>query len=803
MIKVSDILKDYSIDKKDLLDLLKKNTWKEYSENIKVIWESNFQKIESHLKKFIKKEDSKKTKNQSSKKTIKNIVKKTETNKKDTKDNKHRSITSNDIQWMDFLANTLWINWWNKKVSKKEQDNDETFKVKQTKKTKIDSKKNDKKQNLEKPSFKIKKKYTKISKFSDEKNEQEIIFKTQKKRYRTRNDFKKPIKEKEIKKQLENIPKKVKKPKISDTLKRKDKIVMQESITVKELSERVWIPSNEIIKTFILNGIPVGINSSVDFDTVALLSDDLWIKVEKENVRSDINSMFEWKLKDIIDAKNALSDNLKERPPIVTIMWHVDHGKTKLLDYLRKTDIVWKEAGGITQSIWASQITHDGKKITFIDTPWHELFTSMRARGSKITDIAVIVVAADEWVKQQTIEAIDHAKAAWVAIMVAITKIDKQNANIDLVKSQLSEQGLMPEEWWGQTPFVELSAVTWEWVNDFLDLINLQAELLELRYNPKSPAVWVILEASKDSKMWTIVTMLPITWTLYKKDIVVAYDVYGRIKMMKNWTWKIIKEAHAWCPVQVMWFEQVPESWRIFEVFENEKEAQKQVSKIKELIKQNENKNILSSFLEKMKAWENVDLNIILKAWDFGWLETLKYAVWKINIPEWINLKIIHAEVWQVKESDISLAEASSAFIFGFDSSIQSTLKKKIEQKKIVFKNFTIIYELLEYIENLAAWMVKKEAKEIKIWEFEMIAMFFKKWNEMIIWWKVKEWIVKNWANFLIRRWNEELWWGKIISVKIDQENVDEVKKWKECWIKVRTWKKFKEGDILDIYIYE
>ena len=805
MIKVSDILKDYKIKKKELLTLLKKHTWKDYSVNFRVIWESTFKKIETDLKKNSrktvkpKKDLSWKT-TIKSKKTVKKVIKKKKNDTK-KKDDDYQSVTSNDIQWMDFLANTLWINWDKKKVSKKKQVKEEKPKKEKTSYSK--------KQNLEKPSFKVKKRKDK----TEENNRWSNVstswwkshsFRVQKKWPKTRNDFKKLRKQKqENKKQLENKKKQVKKPKTSDTLKKKDKIVIQDSITVKELSERIWIPVNEIIKTFILNGMPVGINSSVDFDTVVLLADEFWVKVEKENVKSDINSIFGWKLKDIIKTKNSLSDDLKQRPPIVTIMWHVDHGKTKLLDYIRKSDVVWKEAGSITQSIWASQITHDGKKITFIDTPWHELFTSMRARGAKITDIAVIVVAADEWVKQQTIEAINHAKAAWVVMMVAITKIDKPNANLDLVKSQLSEYELTPEEWWGEVPFISVSAITWEWINEFLEIISLQAEMLELKYNPKAPAVWVVLEASKDAKMWTIATLLPITWTLHKKDVVVAYGVSGKMKMMKDWTWKIVKQVSWWSPVQVMWFEWVPESWRIFETFNSEKEAHKQVSNIKELIKQNERKTVLSSFLEKMKAWEKVAMNVILKAWDFGWLEALKYAIWKVNIPEWIDLKVIHEEVWQVKETDISLAEASWAFIFGFDSSIQSVLKKKLEQKKIIFKNFTIIYELLDYIESLASWMVKKEMEEIKIWEFEMLAMFFKKWNDMIIWWKVKKWKVVNWANFIIRRWDEELWWGKITSLKIDQENVKEVKEWKECWLRVRTWKRFKEWDILDVYIYE
>ena len=594
-----------------------------------------------------------------------------------------------------------------------------------------------------------------------------------------------------------------KKPKVSDTLKKKDKIVIWDTISVKELSEKIWVSHIEIIKTFIMNGMPVGVNSNVDFDTVALLADEFWVKVERENVKSDISAMIEWNLREIVETKNSLTDNLKERPPIVTIMGHVDHGKTRLLDYMRKTDVVGKEAGGITQSIWASQITHNWKKITFIDTPWHELFTAMRARGAKITDIAVLVVAGDEGVKQQTIEAINHAKDAGVSIIVAITKIDKPNINIDLVKSQMSEHGLMPEDWGGDVPFVPLSAITGEWVDELLEYILLQSEMLELKYNPDVPAVWVVLEASKDQKNGTVATLLLVTWTLNKKDPVVAYDIFGKIRLMKDWSWKIVKQVHGWDPVQVMWFDDVPESWRIFEVFPLEKEAQKQVAKIKEIIKAQKNKTVLSSLLDKMKAGENVDLKVVLKAWDFGWLEALKYAVEKVKLPEWVNLKIIHSEVWQVKETDISLAEASDAFIFWFDSWIQSNLKKKLEQKKIIYKNFTIIYELLEYIEQLASWMIEKEVEEVYIGKFEFMALFYKKGNDMIIGGKVLDGSVKNGSHFIVKRWDEELWGGKVTSLKIDQENVSEVKAWRECGIRVRTGARFKEWDILEFFIYE
>ena len=774
MIKISDIVKEYGISKEEILSLLKEHTGKEYSTKTSRIGDSTFEKIKPYLWKEISK------------------------NKKDTK----KVLTSHDVDEVDFLAASLWIS---HKVKVEEEKKDffekkskEYSVVKKQKKTERKEIKNEKHGEVEK------KKAFVVKKRKDFKDKKEKIDYKEKNKHRVEKKTKKDFVEKKKESNVQK-PKQEKKPKVSDTLKKKDKIVMWETITVKELAEKIWIPATEVMKKFILNWMPVGINSSVDFDTVVLLADEFGVKVERENVKSDITDMIEWNLKEIIQAKNSLVDEseLVERPPIVTIMWHVDHGKTKLLDYLRKTDVVSKEAGGITQSIWASQIHHNGKKITFIDTPWHELFTSMRARGAKVTDIAVIVVAADEWVKAQTIEAINHAKDAWVSMIVAITKIDKPNANIEMCKSQMAEQWLIPEERGGDIPFIPLSAVTGEGVDELLEYILLQAEMLELKYNPKAPAVWVVLEASKDPKAGTVATLLVMTWTLNKKDPVVAYDVYWKMRLMKDWTWKVVAKAEGGDPVQVMWFEDVPQAWRIFEVFPSEKEAQKQVEKIKELIKKKEQKTALSSFLEKMKAGENVEMKVILKAWDFGWLEALKYAVWKVKLPEWVDLKIIHEEVWQVKDSDIALAEASGAFIFGFDSSISSALKKKLEQKKIIFKNFTIIYELLDYIEKLAAWMIEKEAEEKYIWKLEFIAQFYKKWNDMIIWWKVIDWFVQNGAHFIVKRWDEELGGGKVTSLKIEQENVNEVKAGRECWLRVRTWARFKPGDILEFYIYE
>ena len=775
MKKIREITEEYNISRKDLFKLLEEKFWKTYSKNTTKIWDSIFEQIKKFLpkKKWAKSNKSNKWWNE------KNI------------------LTFNDIEKIDFLAGALWISHKEQSKNKKETDFIKSNKNKNIEKTyKIE-----KKQDIKKTNKIIKKDETKDSlKTKDAKKTKIVVKKADKKDNKTQKFSKSD------KKNVKNIPKKGKKElKISDTLKKKEKLIMWDSINIKELSEKIWIPVTDVIKKFILNWMPVSINSSVDFETVVLLADEFWVKVERKNNKSDISAIVEWNLKKIIEEKNSTveKEELKERPPIVTIMWHVDHWKTKLLDYIRKTDFVSKESWWITQSIWASQITYNNKKITFIDTPWHELFTSMRARWAKITDIAIIVVAADEWVKQQTIEAINHAKDAEVNIIVAITKIDKPNANIEMCKSQLSEQWLIPEERWWEIPFVEVSSVTWEGINDLLEYILLQAELLELKYNPKAPAVWVVLEASKDVKNWTVATLLIMTWILRKKDPIVAYDISWKIRLIKDWTWKIIVEAKGWDPIQVMWFNDIPQSWRIFEVFPSEKDAQIQVQKISEIIKQTSQKTVLWSFLEKMKNEKNVELKVILKAWDFWGLEALKYAVNKIELPKDMTLRIVHSEVWHVKDSDIALAEASSAFIFWFDSWIASSLKKKLEQKKIIFKNFTIIYELLDYINKLAIGMIEKEQEEKYIGKLEVIAVFFKKWNDMIIWWKVIDWFIKNGSHFVLKRWEKELWWWKVTSLKIEKENVSEVKVWRECWIRVRSGKKVKEWDIIEFYVYE
>mgnify|MGYP002346931780 CR=1 FL=1 len=592
------------------------------------------------------------------------------------------------------------------------------------------------------------------------------------------------------------------KPQTSSTLKKKLEIKIWDSITVKEFSEKMWFSLAEVMKKLLMNKIIVSANSSIDFETANLIWEEFGVKVEKDNISVSVEDILSGNLQSIIQ-QDKESETLEIRPPVVTIMGHVDHGKTKLLDYIRKTNVVSGEAWGITQSIWASQALHNGKKITFVDTPWHELFTSLRARGSKITDIVVIVIAADDGIKQQTIEAIAHAKDSWVPIIVAATKIDKPNTNIEMIKSQMTEHGLVPEDWGGNIPLIPLSGVTWQWVDDLLDIILLQAEMLELKYNPDRMWVWVILEAHKDLKKWVVTSMILMTWSLKIWDIVFVHNTYGKVKKMVDRTGKDIALVKWWDPVMILGIQELPEPGRIVEVMKSEKDANIKLGLVQEKDKSSTQKSSLQSLLDKISSWEKTQLKLILKSDSFGSLEALKYSIEKIEMPENVEIKIIHSDLGDITDSDIILADASGAIVIWFNIWYNASLKKKAEQKNIQIKNFDIIYEIVDYVDNLAKWLIKVEEKEVEIGKIQILGVFFKKWNEMIIWWQVNEWKALNGAAFRISRGDEIIGTGRITSLRKGDENVTELWTGHQCWMRVKSGKRIEENDMLELYVIE
>lgn len=598
--------------------------------------------------------------------------------------------------------------------------------------------------------------------------------------------------------------------KVSDSLKKKETIVIGGSVTVKEFSEKMWVPLPEVMKVLLANKILVWAQANIDFDTASLIAGEFEVTVEKQAVDMTVNDLLSGDLQAILESDKG-AETLEARPPIVTIMGHVDHGKTKLLDYLRQTNIIGDEAGGITQSIWASQIVHNEQKITFIDTPWHELFTSLRARWAKITDIVVIVVAADDGIKPQTIEAINHAKDAGVPIIVAITKIDLWTSKIDDIKGQLAAQWLQPEERWGDIILIPCSAMTGQGIDDLLDAILLQYELLEHKCNPARAAVGVVVEANKNSKQWVMTSLLIMTGTLHIWDIVVIHNTSGRVRKMTDRQGKDLTEATGGDPVMILGIQDLPEPWRIAEVVSTEKDAVKKIALIQEHEQTQSKETIIHSLLEQIGKWDNVQVKLLLKADSVGSLEAIKMATGKIIPPENVDITIVHTDVGAIHDSDLSFAQAAKAIIIGYNVDAGSRLKKKAEQLKVPIKSFDIIYQYIDYLTQLTEGLIEKEKVEVILGKLEVLAIFFKKGREMIFGGKVTEGKIKNGAQFTVTNRTTESEddeegkeiTGTITSLQREQNNVNEVAQGHECGMKTKVNKKIEIGDILEFRIWE
>lgn len=597
----------------------------------------------------------------------------------------------------------------------------------------------------------------------------------------------------------------VKKPKVATTsanLVKKTEIVINGKISVKEFSEKMWVPLMELMKVLMQNKLMLWVTANLDFDTASLIAEEFNVTVKKEeNQQMDVEKFISGDLQSLLDMDKEAS-NLLERSPIVTIMGHVDHGKTSLLDYLRKTSYASKEAWGITQSIGASIAECNGKKITFIDTPWHELFTDLRARWAKLTNVAVIVVASDDSVMPQTVESINHAKAAWVPIIIAITKIDKQGKNIEQIKTDLAANGITPEDWGGDTPILGISSKTGQWIPELLETILLQSEMLELKYNPDRSAIWVVLDAHKDPKQWVVTSMIVMTGNLKVWDVIVAYNTYGKVRRMQDWTGKTIRVAKWWEPVQILWITDLPEAGRMVEVVKNEKEATNKIQLIQDQEKSKWSQSAVQDFLSKLwwEDGEKTELRLILKSDGSSSLDALRQAVDWVPLPDNVLVKVIHSDVWHFNESDLSLAQAGQALLLGFNISINSVLKKKADQMKIEVKNFDVIYELTTYLEELTQWMIKYEEEEVVVWKLEVLGIFYTKSREMVIGWKVISGSVKNKLKFRIIRWEEILSSGEILSLHKNKDEIKKADSGEECGMKVKIGKRIEEWDILEFW---
>lgn len=573
-----------------------------------------------------------------------------------------------------------------------------------------------------------------------------------------------------------------------------NKIVYKDSMTVSTLATELNTTPIELIKKFMSLGVMVNINSPVTFEDAELVVIDYDKELKKEETMDAAN--FE-KL-EIYDDVEALST----RPPVVTIMGHVDHGKTSLLDYIRKTNVTLGEAGGITQHIGAYQVEKDGKKITFIDTPGHAAFTEMRARGAAITDIVIVIVAADDGVMPQTKEAIDHAKAAKVPIIVAINKIDKPAANINKVMTEMTDAGLTPDEWGGDTPFVNISAATGEGIDKLLETILITSELKELKANSNRYALGTVIEAKLDKNVGGIVTLLIQNGTLRLGDPIVVGTTYGKVRTLKNDLGVEIVEALPSSPVEITGLTEIPSAGDRFMAFETEKQAKSIAETRKEKAKQKSNLNKDAVSLEDLFSRiesGNKEINIVLKADVKGSEEAVKHALEKVSV-EGVITNIIRSGTGAITEGDVVLANASEAIIIGFNVRPSTKTKELAKEYNVDIRLHNIIYKVIEELEAAMKGMLDPEYEEKILGEAEVRKLFKFSKVGTIAGSYVTTGIIKSNSKARLIRDGVVIYDGTISSVQREKDTVKEVKQGFECGITLDSYNDIKESDVIESY---
>ncbi|CAD2076706.1 translation initiation factor IF-2 [Phocicoccus pinnipedialis] len=569
-----------------------------------------------------------------------------------------------------------------------------------------------------------------------------------------------------------------------------------EGITVGELAEKIGVDASKVVKDLFMLGIMTNINQSLDNEAVEIVADNYGYTAEQEVIVDDTD----------LDVYFELDESVlnEERPSIVTIMGHVDHGKTTLLDSIRNANVTDGEAGGITQHIGAYQINWNDKDITFLDTPGHEAFTTMRARGAQVTDITVLVVAADDGVMPQTIEALNHAKAAEVPIIVAVNKVDKPTANPDRVMTELGEYGLFPEDWGGDTIFVPLSALTGEGIDDLLEMITLVSEMQELKTTEDREAIGTVIEAELDKSRGPVATLLVQHGTLNVGDTLVVGNTYGKVRAMVNDLGKRIKTAGPSLPVEVTGLNDIPEAGDRFVVFKDDKKA-RQIGEQRaenKVLRDREvtNKVSLENLFETLKEGELKDLNLILKADVQGTVEALAASLMKIDV-EGVNIRIIHTGVGAINESDVTLANASNAIIIGFNVRPDANARRTADSEKVDIRLHRVIYKALEEIEQAMKGMLDPEYEEKVIGNAEVRQTFKVSKVGTIAGSYVLDGKITRDSGVRVIRDGIVIFEGELDALKRFKDDVKEVAAGYECGITVKNYNDLKEGDIIEAFI--
>ena len=583
---------------------------------------------------------------------------------------------------------------------------------------------------------------------------------------------------------------------------RKERVEVKEityssALTVQELAEKLNRNASEIIKLLFMMGTMVTINSTLDDETIELVCMEFNVECHKEIIIEE--SDFE----EMMNVEEEDEENLVSRPPVVTIMGHVDHGKTTLLDTIRKTHVTEGEFGGITQHIGAYQVSVKGKKVTFLDTPGHEAFTAMRARGAKVTDLVIIVVAADDGVMPQTKEAVDHAKAAGVPVIVAVNKIDKPNANKDRIMNEMSDLGLLPEAWGGDTIFAEVSAKFGDGVSDFLETILVVSEVENFRANPNKMATGTVIEAKLDKGRGPVTTLLVQNGTLHTGDAVVVGTAFGRVRKMTDDRGREIKEALPSTPVEIIGLNDVPIAGDIFKAFDSEKKARQIAeTRLTKRIDQERNSSSamsLDDLARQIEEGEVQDINVIVKADVQGSAEAVKASMEKIEVSG-VKVNVIRSTAGAITESDIMLASASNAVIYGFNVRPNAMVRKKAEEEGVDIRLHNIIYKALEEMESAMKGMLAPVYEEVVIGQAEVRQTYKVSKVGTIAGCMVTDGHITKDCSVRLIREGVVIYTGKLGSLRRFQNDVKEVQNGFECGMTIENFNDIKEGDLIEAY---
>lgn len=574
-----------------------------------------------------------------------------------------------------------------------------------------------------------------------------------------------------------------------------EKKKIPEVVTVGEFARALGVPVAQVVAELMKNGVMATINEYIDFETAEIIAEYLGFEVEKAPPLDGVKAK--------TNAQEPKSDDMTPRPPIVAVLGHVDHGKTSLLDAIRETDVVGKESGGITQHIGAYQVEKNNRKITFLDTPGHAAFEKMRQQGAEVTDIALILVAADDGVKPQTVEAINHAKKAETPMIVVITKIDKPDADITRAKQQVAELGLNPEEWGGDTPLAEVSAKTKEGIDDLLELILVMADVSDFIADPKMPASGIAIETHMDYGKGPVATILVKNGTLRVGDYVSVGETYGKIRSMEDHRKKRLKEAPPSTPVRISGLKGVPKISDLLQVFSDEKEAKNEIENIKKTRKVSSLANVkkigFEELSESMMTLEKKELSVVLKADVRGSLDAIKEAFKKISNNE-VTIKVVSGKVGDITENDIQMAKSGGNIIIGFNVSVPANILTLSKQEKVKIYKYKVIYELLDDVKKLLSDLLPPEIKELTLGKLKVLKIFSSKKGQMVVGGEVKEGKIEKDTEAKIIRGKEELDRANITLVKKEKDEVREAQVGTQCGISLDKEIAIEEGDIMESF---